>query len=419
MKVLVSAYACSPGRGSEAGAGWHSALQIVRFHEVWVLTRPCNEAAISTALAQQPLANAHWVYFDLPRWARWWNRQDRGIHFHYYLWQVGAYFVGRRLHRQVRFDLAHHVTHGCYWMPSFLALLPVPFVWGPVGGGESTPRGFWGSLSLYGKVYEIMRSIAQWIGRRDPFVRLTAWRAGIGMASTEGTEARLRELGCRETMVFPTGLPECDRLRLGGIPFRQGSPFRACSVGNLLHLKGCELGLRAFAEAQLEVASSEYWIVGDGPERKRLEVLSGELGVAANVMFWGMIPREQALERLAACDVLLHPSLHDSNPTACLEAMAAGRPVICLDLSGPALQVTGDTGIKVPALTPKQAVTGLASAMVRLARDPALRERMGRAAQCRVEEHYSSDKKGKTWAAIYERVVRERHPSTREASHWD
>ena len=53
----------------------------------------------------------------------------------------------------------------------------------------------------------------------------------------------------------------------------------------------------------------------------------------------------------------------------CLEAMAAGRPVVCLDLGGPATQVTEETGIKVPAPVPNQAVSGLAEAMTRLARD--------------------------------------------------
>ena len=60
----------------------------------------------------------------------------------YYLWQIGAYRIGKRLHQQVRFDLVHHVTFVNYWLPSFLALLPVPFVWGPVGGGESAPKTF-------------------------------------------------------------------------------------------------------------------------------------------------------------------------------------------------------------------------------------------------------------------------------------
>jgi len=402
MKVLVSAYACEPGRGSEPGVGWNWALQIGRFHEAWVLTRPCYCKAISEALHKQPLENIHWVYFDLPRWARL-KKKDRGIHIHYYLWQIGAYFVVRGLNRRVGFDLIHHVTNACYWMPSFLALLPVPFLWGPVGGGESTPRAFWGSLSFYGKVYETLRNLAQSLGRLDPFVRLTARRAKIGLATTEETGARLRALGCRNTAILPTiGLPKSERDQLGRFPLRQGNPFRAVSIGNLLHLKGFEFGLRAFANIQPQFPASEYWIIGEGPEEKRLRAVAQELGITGSVTFWGLLPRAQTLQKLVECDVLLHPSLHDSGGWVCLEAMAAGRPVVCLDLGGPALQVTEETGIKVPAISPEQVVPDLAAALYKLASDPELHARLSLGAQKRVEEHFNWDKKGRLMAKLYE-----------------
>jgi hypothetical protein len=71
--------------------GWNWALQISRLHEAWVLTRPCYHRAIIEATHGQPLTNIHWIYFDLPRWARWWNKEDRGIHLHCYLWQICAF----------------------------------------------------------------------------------------------------------------------------------------------------------------------------------------------------------------------------------------------------------------------------------------------------------------------------------------
>ena len=72
-----------------------------------------------------------------------------------------------------------------------------------------------------------------------------------------------------------------------------------------------------------------------------------------------------------------------------------------------------DTGVKVAALTPQQGVTGLATAMVRLARDPAMRARKARASRLRVEEHFSWEKTGEAWARIYEQVVREDAVGTR------
>jgi hypothetical protein len=115
--------------------------EIAKYHEVWVLTRPDESKEIIEAeLDRNPIPNLHFVYFTLPFWqdSRCWG-ESGGMQTHYYLWQIQAYFVARRLHAQIGFDVIHHVTFVKYSSPSFLSLLPVPFVWGPVGGGESAP----------------------------------------------------------------------------------------------------------------------------------------------------------------------------------------------------------------------------------------------------------------------------------------
>lgn len=407
MRVFISAYACEPGKGSEPGVGWNWGRQIACIaDEVWVITRANNRPVIEEALKEDSLPNVHWVYFDLPRWARFWKKGQRGVHLYYYLWQVGIYFLARRLHQTVKFDLIHHVTFVNYWMPSFLALLPVPFIWGPVGGGESAPWTFYRTFSWRGRIYEYLRSGIRWFGEHDPFVRMTARRAAVTLATTEETARRGKALGAsRVEVVSQVALPAEEIQQLAAIPAHTGNPFRLLSLGRLLHWKGFHLGLRAFARFVREFPRSEYWLVGDGPERRNLERLAQELGVAEKVRFWGALPRAEALKKLAECDVLVHPSLHDSGGWVCVEAMAAGRPVICLDLGGPALQVTGENGFKIPARTPEQAVEEMAEAMLKLARNPELRLRMGEAARRRVREEFSWERRGEQVACIYERIL--------------
>src|SRR5262245_59573007 len=112
LQVLISAYACEPDKGSEPGVGWNWVLQAARFHELWVLTRANNRDAIEHACARQPTPQVHWHYLDLPSWVRLWKRGARGLHPYYYVWQLQAYGVARRLHAQVHFDVAHHLTFG-------------------------------------------------------------------------------------------------------------------------------------------------------------------------------------------------------------------------------------------------------------------------------------------------------------------
>jgi glycosyltransferase involved in cell wall biosynthesis len=354
------------------------------------------------------MPNVRWIYFDLPRWGSFWKKGRRGIHVYYCLWQIGAYFLAKRLHQQNPFDLAHHVTLVNYWLPIYLALLPVPLIWGPVGGGESAPPGFWRCCSFRGKAYEFLRHLGRCLGEINPFVRHTARQAAFALATTEETARRLRELGGKMVQICSqVGLPQNEIERLKNFPvLREANTFRVLSVGSFVHFKGFELGLRAFASFYRRFPQSEYWLVGNGREKGRLERLVRRLGLAAQVMFLGELPRGEVLAKLGECDVLLHPTLHDSGGWASLEAMAAGRPVICLDCGGPALQVTAETGIKVAAVSPSQVVTDLAEALVGLASDPERRARLGAMARTRVREHFSWDSKGEDLAAVYSEAVR-------------
>jgi glycosyltransferase involved in cell wall biosynthesis len=406
LKVLISAYACEPEKGSEPGVGWNWVQQIARFNEVWVITRGNNRYPIEKALYYKPLPQVHWIYFDLPASVRFWKKGQRGARAYYYLWQVGAYIIAKRLHATVDFDLVHHVTLVTHWLPSFMALLPIPFLWGPVGGGESSPKGFLQTYSRQGKLYECLRYIAQRIGEQDPFVRHTARHARRAFATTPETARRIEKLGCPSVTVLSQVAMSCEEtVSLASFSVRQALPFRLVSIGRLLHWKGFHIGLHAFAMMHREFPSSEYYLIGDGPERGHLQDLAEHYGIALQVRLWGNLPRHQTLEKLRECDVLIHPSLHDSGGGVCLEAMAAGRPVICLNLGGPALQVTEETGLKLPAISPAQVITDLTRAMLRLARDPTLRIRMAEAGRQRVAEHFSWEKKGELIQQTYSEVL--------------
>ncbi|MBW4538715.1 MAG: glycosyltransferase [Myxacorys chilensis ATA2-1-KO14] len=406
MKVLLSAYSCEPGKGSERGVGWNVASEVAKHHEVWVLTRPDeSREEIEAELNRHPNPNLHFVYFTLPFWQdslRW--GQAGAMQLHYYLWQIQAYFVARTLHSKVRFDVAHHVTFVRYSCPSFLSLLPIPFIWGPIGGGESAPLPFWVDFSWKNKLYEVARLAWRAVGEFDLFTHLTARRSALAYAVTDDTAKRLKWLGVTQLEICPAialiqneieHLSQCT-------PVSSSTKCRFISIGRLLHWKGFHLGLRAFAKANLPEA--EYWVVGDGPELKRLQTLVQELGIEHQVKFWGELSRRNVLQALSQSSILVHPSLHDSGAGVCLEAMAAGRPILCLDLGGPATQVTAETGFKISAENPHQVVEAMAEAMIKMDSNPLLCIQLGQAGQQRVQEFYSWEAKGKQFAKTYEEI---------------
>ena len=403
LKVLVSAYACRPHEGSEPAIGWHVVRELAKTHQVWVLTRANNQVAIAAELIQHPVANLNFVYCDVPQWFQSLNRGQRLVHLHYYLWQILAYLTARRLHRSIQFDLAHHVTYVRYWSPSLISLLPIPFIWGPVGGGESTPREFWSDLGGRRLVYEFLRELIHRCSELDPLLWMTARRSAVAYATTADTAKCLRRLAApRVEVLSQVGLSETDLSSLGQLP--DPAQFNFISIGRLLHWKGFHFGLQAFAQANLP-DEVKYWIVGDGPERDRLVELAQTLGIEERVTFWGKLSRSETLEKLAHCSALVHPSLHDSGALVCSEAMAAGRPVICFDQGGPALQVSSATGFSVKADTPEEAVSRLAAAMTRLARDKNLWCQMSSASRQRIKDLFSWTSKGQQFCQLYKEIL--------------
>ncbi len=406
LKVLISAYACEPGLGSEPGVGWNLACSLGTLHDVWVITRANNRSSIESALADAPMASVHWVYYDLPKTVRALKRGQFGVRPYYYLWQIGILRVARQLHEDVKFDVVQHATFAKYWSPSLLSRINAPFVFGPVGGGESAPFAFWMGFGFRGVAYETARHLLRWLSERDPMVRRTLRESEAVLVTTEEAAARVASIGAEGVHVLPEAAlsqQEIDELGRRAEMSSPDRPLRFVSMGRLLHFKAFDLALRAFADTRLEDA--EFWIVGAGPKRASLERLSARLGIAGRTRFLGALPRKDALDVLCQCDILVHPSLHESGGWVCLEAMAAARPVICMDLGGTAVQVTEKTGIKIPALSRSQAVQGIASAMQLLGGDPVLRATLGQGGRRRVRESFEWTARALEITGVYEDVV--------------
>jgi len=152
---------------------------------------------------------------------------------------------------------------------------------------------------------------------------------------------------------------------------RLGAEFTVLNIARLVPQKGHDLLLQALARTRHPVRLK---VLGDGPDRPALLDMARSLGVADRVDFLGFVAEKDQYWREAGAFVL--SSRYEGYPNALCEAMVAGLPSVAFDCpSGPSdLIVDGVNGLLVPA----ENVDALASALDRLADDPALRQRLGR-----------------------------------------
>jgi glycosyltransferase involved in cell wall biosynthesis len=134
-----------------------------------------------------------------------------------------------------------------------------------------------------------------------------------------------------------------DKVEPLSIPLK--TPVKAVTVGRLVPWKQVD----GLIEALNEISELGLVVVGDGPERPRLERIAQELGVSGRVYFPGQRSKKETLSLMAACDLFVLNSTYEGLPHTVLEAMALGLPVIATAVGGtPEVVRDGETGLLVP-----------------------------------------------------------------------
>jgi glycosyltransferase involved in cell wall biosynthesis len=413
-RVLVGAYACEPHSGSEPSVGWNWAREAaLAGNEVHVVTRSNNRKAIEAELEARPLSGLYFHYLDLWSPLTWIKRHTGtfGLVTYYYLWQIALSRKARRMNARYSFDLAHHVTFANDWLPTGLALTPLPLIWGPIGGSSHrVPPTFSSSWSVRARAYEWIRLILQETFLRfDPMLRLTRRRAVVALPYTrEASDALPASLQDRTQVVVHIGVKTPSDHSLAHPGTRES--IRVVSGGRLVHWKGFDLLIEALARNRRDGSRIELVITGDGPERRSLESLVKRHRLESTVRFTGRLPSlADVYAALAAADVYALLTLRDGPPVAILEAMHARLPILYLDLGAPAELVPQGAGFPVPVETRRETIVRIADALRAIEADPEQLASMGDRAYVHAVEFHSWDVVGRQIESIYGYVDSAKH----------
>jgi len=400
--ILATTYAVNPYKGSEDAMGWNYVCQIARFNRVIAITRENNREQIERFMAEHPdpvYDNLQFLYYDLPEHLRWWKRGTLGSMLYFLLWQKGVVRFVRQ--QNVSFDLTHHLNFHNDWSPSYLWQLGKPFVWGPIGHHPSIPSAFRNTMPLADKLR----------GYLSGTVKRYFWNWSAALARTKknanyiwcmnDSVPEVLDLSDKNYHISPSVATQ----DYGWKPRKSAAKFEILSAGRLVHMKGFDLTIRAFASfiGQNPKAKAELTIVGDGPERPRLIRLAQSLGISRHLNMIKWVPRYELMDRMKEASVFLFPS-HEGAGMVVPEALSFGLPVITLNNYGPGRFVTPATGVAVSQNTYEDTVDSLAEALTTLNRDNKKYQAMSIAARRSFEERFDWNRRGETLQSIYSKL---------------
>ena len=366
IKIFVSAYACEPGLGSEIGVGWHWVLEMSKHFELWVLTRESNRSTIEPWIAAHPeFSGIHFLYFDLPKWARFWKKGMRGVRTYYNIWQACTNRIVKRTMRENGIKVFHHLTYGnVLWKVSSYGQKQF-FVWGPVGGLETIPAEYSSCYARKSRMIEWIRRMAVKALPINFGFKKRCRRANLILCKTEITRD-LIPVKHRERAVLFTDVAVEKQPAATSTNGTSGKKVEFITVGRLDAWRGFDLVIESFARVAKENRNLHLTIVGKGADKQRLCGIVEQLGVQEQVTFTGKVSMDKYYNLLANADVVVNASLKEGAVTVSFDSMAMGKPLICLDTTGYTRYFSNEYAVVIPRTGREEVVANLAAAMERM-----------------------------------------------------
>lgn len=392
-RIFVSAYACEPGLGSEIGVGWHWVLEMSKYFDLWVLTRRSNMPNINAWLAENPdFSNINFIYYDLPKWARFWKKGLRGVRLYYILWQICSNNIVKRTMIENNISIFHHLTYGnALWNVSRYGSKQT-FIWGPVGGLETIPENFSCYYDTKCRIIEKFRRFAVACSKLNVGFLYRCKQADIILCKTEHTLKRIPRRFAAKAILFTDVAADViahsdaainmaadvtahsDIINGSNPPAAHNASSNSIdkainfiSVGRLDAWRGFDLVLEAFAIARKQNNHLNLTIVGDGNDKSRLLSIVDKLDISSSVSFTGIVPMSEYKSLMHNADVVVNAALKEGAVTVSFDAVSLGKPLICLDTTGYTRCFSEKYAVIIPILERNTVIDKIKDAMLTLA----------------------------------------------------
>lgn len=414
LRILVLAPDANPESISVALVCFRHAEALARVHTVTLVGRAKNEESLrrdpSLFHAVEAIRNP-W----LDRVFAWSVRRVFRNNYHNHVLTAFAYpfalaFEWRAwlsVRRRIvagEFDVVLRLAPITSVLPSIFPYLlrksGIPFVIGPINGGLPWPKGF-SQIKKQKRWIDSLRKL----NRLMPFARSTYHRAAAIIAGSSQIYSEFTGYGDKLFFIPENGISGSLCSESARRSEREGEQ-EFMFLGALIPCKACDLAIRAAAPL-LRSGLVRFTIIGDGPERTRLEGIAKSLGVEEHVSFLGMLSHAEAMRRLRGADVLVFPSLRDFGGGVVYEALAVGAVPVVVDFGGPGDTVRPGIGFKVPLTNEESVVSEMEGVLRKLVSNRNLREQLSEQAVAYARENLTWEAKAQSTTRVLRWVLKQ------------
>jgi glycosyltransferase involved in cell wall biosynthesis len=408
LNILVSAYACSPYRGSEPGMGWNFISELSKYHRLTVITEKLEfKKDIEKYLENSPkIFNIEFHYIARKHHNTLRKIWPPSYYWFYKIWQKKAFQLALELDIKEDFDMVHQLNMVGYREPGYLWKMKKPFVWGPIGGLENPPWSLLPSLGIKGLIFYTGRNIYNVIQRNfSKRPKQAAKRNNASfIAATPGNHKLMNKLWHTNSEVICEVGQENQGIEI--VPTKRISdkePLKIIWSGQ--HTPGKNLPLLLDALEKVTVPF-ELHILGKGVMTNAWKKIVQNKGLVNNCVWYGWIERQKAIDTMSSGHVFCITSISDLTSTVTLEALSYGLPIVCLDHCGFAHVVNDSCGLKIPVTKPIEAINGFKNAIETFYFNEALRQKLAAGALVRSRD-FSWEGKIEKLNRIYTKLLSE------------
>jgi glycosyltransferase involved in cell wall biosynthesis len=413
LRILLLASFCNPEQVSMAYVTYCHAAALAKLHDVSLVVESPSEAPVRRAKA--PFRTIEVVRMPLLERIYAWS--VRNILKYNFDTQVSTAFgypfalafewcAWRQLRRRIfagEFDVVLRILPMTPVLPSpfafFLRKGPIPFVIGPLNGGLPWPAGF-RQLEKQKEWIANLRNVYRYL----PFARSTYRNAAAIIAASSQTYSEFAAY-CDKLFFVPEPGIDRSQCSVDSRSPQHGTKLELIFVGGLVPRKACDLALRAAAPL-LRSDLARFTVVGDGPERNRLEQLARSLGIEKAVFFCGWLSHAEVFRHLRSADVFVFPSLRDNGAGVVFEALGTGAVPVVADFGGPGDIVHREVGYKVPLTSENDMVAQMEKILTELAHNRGRLEQLRRQGMAYVRECLTWDAKAQSVTRVLHWVLR-------------